>query len=258
LPRNVLFNNHNGLNLRADRPSTCGGTETELSPNDQRILVVDDEASVRKVVARALHDAGYKVEAVGTRAGAIESLATRRFDLALLDVQLPDGDGIELAGRIVERQHIPVIMLTMAADEQVAVRALRLGADDYVRKPFSAQELIARIASVLRRAQPAEDTGAGLVRAGDLVLDPDGHRARVGTTSLPLTPTEFRVLMYLAQHPDRVLGHDDLLGEVWGSEYRGEYHTLHVTISRLRQKLGGSAALIRTIPGVGYELTTGG
>ena len=150
-------------------------------------------------------------------------------------------------------------MLTVLGEEQDVVRALESGADDYVRKPFGPRELTARVASVLRRAQPESDAQASRIDAGALHLDAQSYRVRVGAESTTLTPTEFRVLAQLAQHAGQVLTHDELLETVWGREYAGEHHMLHVTISRLRQKLArlDDGTMIRTAPGLGYELVTG-
>jgi DNA-binding response OmpR family regulator len=224
-----------------------------------RILVVDDEPSVRKVVTRALDEAGYDVRAVPDRASAMKALVEQRFSLAILDIQLPDANGLELCREISSMCKIPVVMLTVVVDESDVVRALESGADDYVRKPFSARELTARVASVLRRAQPEDGARRGLIEAGRLDLDARNYRARARGQSLALTPTEFRLLALLAQNAGRVLTHNELLQHVWGPEYVGEHHMLHVTISRLRQKLAplGDDVSVRTMPGVGYELVTG-
>jgi DNA-binding response OmpR family regulator len=226
-----------------------------MQPVLAHILIVDDEAAVRRVVARALEEAGYSVIAVADRASAIAALAREAFHLAILDVQLPDANGLDLCAEISANYGIPVVMLTVVVDESDVVRALESGADDYVRKPFSPRELTARVASVLRRAQPA-DVAESRVEAGRLHLDPRSYRAQIGEATLSLTPTEFRLLAFLAESPGSVVTHDDLLTHVWGSEYAGEHHMLHVSISRLRQKLARTddAVIVRTVPGVGYEL----
>ena len=221
------------------------------------ILVVDDEVSIRKVVARALEEGGYDVHPAADRSAAMAALGERRFDLAILDVQLPDANGLDLCEEISATYKIPVVMLTVVVDETDVVRALESGADDYVRKPFSPRELTARVASVLRRAQ-SDDAQPSTIAAGTLELDPRSYRARMGDETLSLTPTEFRLLAFLAESRDSVLSHDELLTHVWGAEYAGEHHMLHVTMSRLRHKLArlGDAAAIRTVPGVGYEFVT--
>jgi len=218
------------------------------------ILVVDDEPSIRQVVARSLREAGYAVELAADRASALQALADDSFGLVILDVQLPDGNGFELCADIASRYGLPIVMLTVLADECDVVRALESGADDYVRKPFGPRELTARVASVLRRVQTAETQDR--IDAGALHLDARSYRAQIGDESTALTPTEFRLLSHLARHPGQVLAHDELLQHVWGDEYAGENHMLHVTMSRLRQKLArlDNGTLIRTAPGLGYEL----
>lgn len=229
-----------------------------MSQQSQHILVVDDEASIRKVVARALGEAGYLTITVPDRKSALEALAGQRFQLAILDVQLPDANGLDLCEEIVRDYDIPVVMLTVVVDESDVVRALESGADDYVRKPFSPRELTARVASVLRRAQ-SDEPKAGLLEAGELRLDPRSHRAEMAGETLALSPTEFRLLALFVRAPRNVLSHDELLRSVWGDEYAGEHHMLHVTISRLRRKLArfGERVVLRTVPAVGYELVTG-
>jgi DNA-binding response OmpR family regulator len=148
-------------------------------------------------------------------------------------------------------------MLTVVVDESDIVRALESGADDYVRKPFSTRELVARVQSVLRRAG-ADESPRGPLTAGRLRLDPRRRAIEVDGAPLALTPTEYRLLELLIQHAGRVLQHDELLQRVWGAGYEGEHHMLHVTISRLRQKLARATdeQLIRTMPGIGYELVS--
>ena len=222
---------------------------------DAHILMVDDDASIRRVVARSLQSAGFVVTAVPDRASALEALQEHDFALAILDINLPDANGLELCAELRRTHDFPIVMLTIVADESDVVHALESGADDYVRKPFSTRELVARIQSVLRRVR--RDETAVLPPSlvfGELELDATSYRATVNGERLALTPTEFRLLGYLAQNAGRVLTHDQLLQYVWGAGYEGEHHMLHVTMSRLRQKLGKlEGASIRTMPGIGYE-----
>jgi DNA-binding response OmpR family regulator len=216
--------------------------------------MVDDDQRDRSVVTRALAAAGLEVTSVPNRADAIEVLGEHgAYNLAILDVHLPDADGVELCHELSAQYDMPIIMLTAAVDERDAVNALDSGADDYVRKPFSARELIARVKSVLRRSHREAGLDA-VVRVGRLTLDARSYRALIDGEPLSLTPTEYRLLAYLAQNAGQVLTRDDLLQFVWGAGYEGEHHMLHVTISRLRQKLGryDGADLIRTTPGIGY------
>lgn len=222
----------------------------------RRILVVDDEPAIRQAVARTLEDAGFAPSTVADRAGALSALTDDGFSLVILDVQLPDADGFDLCEEIVSRWRVPVVMLTVLADESHVVRALESGADDYVRKPFSPREFIARIASVLRRVQPEAGAETVRVEGGQLQLDSRSYRVQIGAETTALTPTEFRLLSHLVRRAGDVLSHDELLTSVWGAEYAGENHMLHVTMSRLRQKLArlADSTMIRTVPGLGYEL----
>jgi DNA-binding response OmpR family regulator len=219
------------------------------------ILMVDDDARDRRVVTRALETAGIEVTSVADRAAAVEMLGAHgAYNLAILDVDLPDANGVELCHELSAQYDMPIIMLTAVSDERDAVHALDSGADDYVRKPFSARELIARVRSVLRRSH-RDDALDGALNIGRLTLDSHSYRALIDGEPLPLTPTEYRLLAFLAQNVGRVMTRDELLQFVWGAGYEGEHHMLHVTVSRLRQKLGrvNSPSLIRTTPGIGYE-----
>jgi two-component system KDP operon response regulator KdpE len=221
-----------------------------------RVLLVDDDAGVRKVVGRVLAPAGFEVVAAPDAESARRALAERDFALAILDVNLPDANGFDLCAEIARRFDFPIIMLTVVAEESDVVRALEAGADDYVRKPFGTRELVARVNAVLRRVQLDDNVLTTTIRAGPLELDSASYRAHVDGEVLPLTPTEYRLLAFLVQNAGRVLTHDQLLHAVWGPEYEGEHHMLRVTMSRLRQKLAHHAecsGLIRTMPGVGYE-----
>ena len=223
------------------------------------ILMVDDDPGIRRGVSRALESANYRVEAVPDRASAIKILGEHgAFDLAILDVNLPDANGLDLCEEISASYDMPIVMLTVVVDEQDVVRALESGADDYVRKPFGTRELIARLQSVLRRTQKDDASLQSVITLGPLQLDSASYRAVVDGERLPLTPTEYRLLAFLVQNAGRVLTHDQLLHFVWGSGYEGEHHMLHVTMSRLRQKLSklAEAGSIRTMPGIGYEFVS--
>jgi DNA-binding response OmpR family regulator len=225
-------------------------------PGTPRVLLVDDDAGIRRVVTRALEPAGLEVVAAPDAATARTALAEGSFSLAILDVNLPDANGLELCKEFSERYNFPIVMLTVVAEEGDVVRALEAGADDYVRKPFGTRELVARVNAVLRRAQLDESVLRTTIKAGPLQLDSASYRAHMQGEMLPLTPTEYRLLAFLVQNAGRVLTHDQLLHFVWGPEYEGEHHMLRVTMSRLRQKLAHYAdpsRLIRTMPGVGYE-----
>src|SRR6185295_12903506 len=198
------------------------------------ILVVDDDAGIRNVVTRTLEGAAYRVVAVGDGAGARAAIAEQEFSLILLDVNLPDVNGLDLCREIHDARDVPIVMLTVVAAEGDVVRALDSGADDYVRKPFGTRELLARVQAVLRHSQVQEGTLPPTINVGPLTLDSKSYRAEVSGEPLPLTPTEYRLLALLVQNVGRVLTHDQLLHFVWGSGYEGEHQMLHVTMSRLR------------------------
>lgn len=218
------------------------------------VLLVDDDPGIRRVVIRTL-EPNISVTPAETVAAARRALAEREFALALLDINLPDGNGLDLCEEIHRDYEIPVVMLTVVVDETDVVRALESGADDYVRKPFGTRELLARVQAVLRRAKRQDAALLATINAGPLTLDSKSYRANIAGEPLPLTPTEYRLLAFLVQNVGRVLTHDQLLHFVWGAGYEGEHHMLHVTMSRLRQKLAklSDPGLIRTAPGIGYE-----
>ncbi len=220
------------------------------------ILLIDDDIGIGRVVSRTLEAAGMRVVVATDGAKGRAALAEYDFSLVLLDVNLPDANGLDLCREIHGRQSVPVVMLTVVVDESDVVRALESGADDYIRKPFGTRELLARVQAVLRRSHSQEGLLAPTINVGPLTLDSKAYRADIGGEPLPLTPTEYRLLAFLVQNVGRVLTHDQLLHFVWGSGYEGEHHMLHVTMSRLRQKLGRlseGSSMIRTTPGIGYE-----
>ena len=222
---------------------------------EPQVLLVDDDPGIRKVVTRTLESAGIPMMSVGDGAGARAALKERDFQLVLLDVNLPDVSGLDLCEEIHSEHDVAVVMLTVVVDETDVVRALESGADDYIRKPFGTRELLARVQAVLRRSQAQDGVLQPAISAGPLSLDSKSYRAHLNGAPLPLTPTEYRLLAFLVQNVGRVLTHDQLLHFVWGAGYEGEHHMLHVTMSRLRQKLGklSDATMIRTTPGIGYE-----
>ncbi|TAK57972.1 MAG: response regulator transcription factor [Dehalococcoidia bacterium] len=218
------------------------------------VLLVDDDAGIRKVVARTLNLAGIDVVAVPDGSSARAALDTGGMAMVLLDVNLPDVSGLDLVDEIHDRYAVPVVVLSIVDEEADIVRALEAGADDYIRKPFSIRELTARVQAVLRRSAQTDEAPSA-VHVGDVTLDKGSYRVRVRGEMISLTPTEYRLLSYMARNPGVVLTHNRLLTSVWGPGYEGETHMLHVTMSRLRRKLAtiGGASLIRTTPGVGYE-----
>jgi len=227
--------------------------------SNRQILVVEDERPIREMVAFGLRRAGFDVvEAEDTRE-ARERIADRRPDLVLVDWMLPDMSGLELTRALKkdkDMREVPVIMLTARAEEQDKVSGLEGGADDYVTKPFSPRELLARINAVLRRSQvSARDE---VVAAGGLLLDSAGHRVMVGEATVPLGPTEYRLLSFFMTHPERVYSRGQLLDRVWGGNVYVEERTVDVHIRRLRKALEGFDCdkFIQTVRGAGYRFST--
>jgi len=223
----------------------------------QRILVVEDEAPIRQMIAFTLSRAGFDVDEAEDSSGARARIADARPDLVLIDWMLPDTSGLELT-RLLRRDEackdLPIIMLTARAGEKDKITGLEGGADDYVTKPFSPQELVARINSVLRRAAP--DPEESLI-AGPLVLDPVSHRVTVGGDEINLGPTEYRLLRFLMQHPDRVYSRAQVLDFVWGQNVYVEERTVDVHVRRLRQALEASSTdrFVQTVRGAGYRFS---
>jgi len=224
------------------------------------ILVVDDEAAIRDLLAANLQRAGYKVMCAGDVPQAEALVRDSRPDLVLLDWVLPGTPGLTFARRLRNDQRtkdISIVLLTARAEEQDKVAALESGADDYVTKPFSARELLARIKAVMRRRAPqlADD----VVEIDGLLLDPAAHRVTVGGAPLELWATEFRLLHFFMTHPERVYSRGQLLDEVWGDHVFVEERTVDVHIRRLRQALqpSGLDRLIETVRGTGYRLHRG-
>ena len=226
---------------------------------NRQILVVEDERPIREMVAFGLRRAGFDVvEAEDTRE-ARARIADRRPDLVLVDWMLPDMSGLELTRALKkdkDMREVPIIMLTARAEEQDKVNGLEGGADDYVTKPFSPRELLARINAVLRRSQSA--TRDDVVSAGGLSLDSAGHRITVGEATVPLGPTEYRLLSFFMTHPERVYSRSQLLDRVWGGNVYVEERTVDVHIRRLRKALESFDCdkFIQTVRGAGYRFST--
>ena len=226
-------------------------------PGGARILVVEDEPAIVRVVRPILTHHGFQVEAVGTGGQALASHAGRRPDLVLLDLGLPDMDGLEVIRRIRAETDTPIVVLSVRGAERDKVAALDLGADDFLTKPFGADELVARVRVALRHAVRPRSGAAAVFRTGGLEMDLERRRVSVEAREVHLTPTEYELLKVLVQHPNRVLTTRMLLQRVWGSEYDTEDHYLHVYATRLRKKIEVDPQAPRylvTEPGVGYRL----
>jgi two-component system OmpR family response regulator len=219
-----------------------------------RVLVVDDEPAIRELVQTVLRYEGFEVAAAGDGRTALAELERFRPDLVVLDVMLPDLDGFGVQQRLVERGHrIPVVFLTARDAVEDRVRGLTLGGDDYLTKPFSLDELVARIRAVLRRTQSAGPAGRLVV--DDLTLDEESHEVHRGDQSIDLTPTEFKLLRFLMRNPRRVLSKAQILDHVWEYDFGGDGNIVETYISYLRRKVDqGRSPLIHTVRGVGYSI----
>lgn len=226
-----------------------------MSENAARILVVDDEPQIRRLLRVALTAHGFTVLEAATGEGAVTAAATERPDVVVLDLGLPDTDGLEVIRRLRQWTRVPILVLSVRDREPEKVAALDAGADDYVTKPFGMGELLARIRVALRR-QIAEGEEP-VVRLGGLTIDLAARRVTVDGREVRLTPTEYEILRVLARHPGRVLTHRQILREVWGPAYQDETHYLRVYVAQLRRKIEPEPARPRyliTETGVGYRL----
>jgi two-component system, OmpR family, response regulator len=229
------------------------GTAVGLDTDPDRILVVDDEDAIRQLVAVTLRYEGFTVQAVGDGNAALRAVEKGAPALVLLDVMLPDIDGFEVQ-RVLREHHVPVIFLTARDSPTDTVRGLTLGADDYVTKPFALDELVARVRAVLRRANPGAAPNRPLAYA-DLRLDHERHEVHRSEAVVDLTPTEFNLLRFFMENPERVLSKAQILDHVWKYDFGGDANIVETYVSYLRRKIGdGRAELIRTVRGVGYVL----
>jgi two-component system, OmpR family, response regulator RegX3 len=215
-----------------------------------RVLIVEDEDSIAEPLAEGLRREGFDVVRAATGADALEA---GNVDVVLLDLRLPDMDGLDVCRRIRERSAVPIIVVTARGEEADRVVGLELGADDYVVKPFGIRELIARISAVTRRTQGVLDDS--LLRTGELEVDLRARRVRVGGKELELTPKEFDLLAALARDPGAAISRRRLLEEVWETSWYGSTKTIDVHVAALRRKLG-DPAWIQTVRGVGFRLRT--
>ena len=224
------------------------------------VLLIEDDAPTRRALAQALVAHGFEIADAGDVASALRAWEARRPDLVILDLGLPDGDGLSVLRRVRAEAATPVLVLTARDAEHEKVAALDLGADDHVTKPFGMAELHARVRALLRRAAGPSADSAGRVRLGSLTLDVARHTVEVAGRPVRLTPREFEVLKVLVAHAGRLVTHGRLLRAVWGRAYDDESHYLHVYVSQIRRKLaeadptGELAGLIVAEPGVGYRV----
>ena len=219
-----------------------------------RVLVVDDEPQILRALRIILRDAGFEVLEAASVEAALDAAAVRPPQAAIVDLVLPDGDGIDIARHLRQWSEMPILVLSAVGEEDEKVRALEAGADDYVTKPFGTRELVARLQAALRRAGPGEPEP--VVRADGLELDLAAHTVRIAGLEAHLTPIEFNLLRVLARNRGRLMTHRALLVEVWGPEYADDVTILRAHVANLRRKIepaGAAPHYIRTEPGVGYR-----
>jgi two-component system alkaline phosphatase synthesis response regulator PhoP len=222
-----------------------------------RVLIVEDNRDIADLVARYLGKAGFTTDVISSGREALAAVADHPPDLVILDLMLPQVDGLEICRAIRTNEKtaaIPIIMLTARAEESDRIVGLELGADDYVAKPFSPNELVARARALLRRAQRGQAPGGYAIRYGAILVDPETHTVSCQGETVMLTAKEFLLLHYLMRHPGRVLSRDVLLTDVWGYRYTGGTRTVDVHVRRLREKLPPLADAIVTVKQFGYKL----
>jgi two-component system, OmpR family, KDP operon response regulator KdpE len=223
------------------------------------ILVVDDEPQITRVLRTSLNAQGYEIRVANDGESALEIVKDFAPDLVITDLAMPHMNGIELCRQLRKTSQVPILVLSVRGEERSKIEALDSGADDYVTKPFSTGELLARIRAALRRSPPSA-TPQTQIELGDFYIDLDAHSVSVAGREVRLTPKEFDVLVYMAQHPRRVLTHRSILNAVWGSNSLEQNEYLRVFVGQLRKKLepeAGSPKYILTEPWVGYRFEPG-
>ena len=224
---------------------------------EPRILLVDDEVPIQRAVAPLLRARGYDVEVAATAEGALSVMKARPPDLILLDLALPDLDGTEVCRRVRRTSTVPIIVLSARTGERDKVEALELGADDYVTKPFGAEELVARIRVALRRTNDGDENAPRRVTVGDLTIDYERHTVVRNGHEIRLSPKEFELLALLANHADRVLSNRTIVRALWSAEKEDEHEHLWVLVAQLRKKIEPDPSRPRYLvnqPWVGYRL----
>jgi two-component system KDP operon response regulator KdpE len=222
----------------------------------EKILVVDDEVGIRRALQRALVARGYEVETAADGPEAVSEAEVFAPDLIVLDLNLPEFDGMEVCRRVRAWSAVPILVLSVREDESDKVEALDLGADDYLTKPFGIDELLARVRALLRRVEPTEGPAAPTVESGDVRIDLAVHRVTRAGEDVRLTKTEWALLEALVRHPGKLLTHGWLLETVWGAAYGDDVEVLRVFVSQLRKKVEPDPRrprLIVTEPGIGYR-----
>jgi two-component system, OmpR family, response regulator RegX3 len=223
-----------------------------------RVLIVEDEPAVRDALDYSLRGEGFDVDVAPDGEAGLRAGQTGDYDVVILDLMLPRMSGTEVCRRLRGESAVPIIMLTAKGAELDRVLGLEIGADDYVTKPFSMAELIGRIRAILRRRQLDRSGATSVVRVGDLELDPIRHDVRVQGRQRRLTPSEFKLLLLLAQDPERVFSRREIMQHLWDSSYVGDQRACDIHISNLRQKIEddpGNPQRVVTVRGIGYKLS---
>jgi DNA-binding response OmpR family regulator len=221
----------------------------------QTVLVVEDEASIASFVSLYLKNAGYDVHVAETGESALDKAESQQPSLIVLDLMLPDIDGIEVCRRIRRRSEVPILMLTARDEDVDKIIGLEVGADDYLTKPFNPRELVARVKSILRRSTPdRKEVASAVLEHGDLHIDAGRREVKIGDEEIKLAPKEFDLLWELLDHRGLVLTRDQLLERVWGYTFAGDTRTVDVHVRQLRRKLGEASPIV-TVWGVGYKVS---
>jgi DNA-binding response OmpR family regulator len=225
-----------------------------MAANAQSVLVVEDEPSIASFVSLYLRNAGYEVRTAANGAEALASAERDNPSLIVLDLMLPDIDGVEICRRLRQKSDVPILMLTARDEDVDKIIGLEVGADDYLTKPFNPRELVARVKSILRRATPErKERESEVIQHGDLVVDAGRREAKVHDEEIQLAPKEFDLLWELLDHRGLVLTRDQLLERVWGYTFAGDTRTVDVHVRQLRRKLGDASPIV-TVWGVGYKV----
>jgi two-component system OmpR family response regulator len=240
-------------------PDSSTNPRTHLKRADGspvRVLVVDDEPSLTDLLSMALRYEGWEIRTAGDGASAMKAAREFRPDAVVLDVMLPDVDGLELLRRLrADTPDIPVLFLTARDAVEDRIAGLTAGGDDYVTKPFSLEEVVARLRGLIRRTKAADARNEALLVVGDLTLDEDSHEVRRGGDEIALTATEYELLRYLMRNPRRVLSKAQILDRVWNYDFGGQANVVELYISYLRKKIdAGRAPMIHTLRGAGYVI----
>jgi two-component system, OmpR family, alkaline phosphatase synthesis response regulator PhoP len=227
-----------------------------MASQGQTVLVVEDETSIASFVALYLKNAGYRIQTAGTGREALERVAAEKPSLIVLDLMLPDVDGLEVCRRIRRTSDVPILMLTARDEDVDKIIGLEVGADDYLTKPFNPRELVARVKSILRRSVPERrEAQTKQIKHGDLEIDVGRREVLVSGTEVQLAPKEFDLLWELLDHRGLVLTRDQLLERVWGYTFAGDTRTVDVHVRQLRRKLGEASPIV-TVWGVGYKVAS--